>query len=109
VKPTLRAGQPLSLPLWFAAAAFIRDLVSEPLPVICNARFCIGAKNTLIVVCGFCATKSIVDREDVPMKKNIQLFHEKISDIGVSLEAIVGLLLSAGVIAIILRLASGKW
>jgi hypothetical protein len=43
------------------------------------------------------------------MKKNIEIFHEKLSEIGVSLEAILGLLLSAGVIALVLRLASGKW
>ena len=43
------------------------------------------------------------------MTKNIEIFHEKLSEIGVSLEAILGLLLSAGVIALVLRLASGKW
>jgi hypothetical protein len=43
------------------------------------------------------------------MKRHIRIVHESLGQIGVSLEALFGLLASAGVIAVILRLASGKW
>jgi hypothetical protein len=43
------------------------------------------------------------------MKKHLEKFHESLSSIGVSLEALLGSLLTALAVAVILRIASGKW
>jgi hypothetical protein len=45
----------------------------------------------------------------VDMKKHLEKFHESLSSIGVSLEALLGSLLTALAVAVILRIASGKW
>jgi hypothetical protein len=91
-----------------AAVVDLIDKKNEAQPSNVDA-FRPAPENTGIPVCGFDSAKRIFEKGDDRMKKQIRIFHEKISDIGVSLEAIVGLLLSAGVIAIVLRLASGKW
>jgi hypothetical protein len=41
--------------------------------------------------------------------KTVGVSHEKFGDFVVSLEALVGLLVSAGLLAVILRVATGKW
>jgi hypothetical protein len=41
--------------------------------------------------------------------KQIRKFHESLSSIGVSLEAMIGSLITIGVAAIVLRIATGKW
>jgi hypothetical protein len=43
------------------------------------------------------------------MKRHIQIMHESLESIGVSLEALLGMLASVGILAVIIRLASGKW